>query len=152
MRENEHTQGAVFFSSKSLRDNLAGFNDSLQTDLNKYPALPPTMPWLDAIKPNSPLLSEAVATKSGVSLTWQTPSTAKDGDTASGFVIYRFNDGESINTARVRAIVKISFDAELRSFIDETAEKGKRYTYVLTTLDRIKNESEASNSVTVKAN
>jgi uncharacterized protein (UPF0371 family) len=67
-------------------------------------------------------------------------------------VIYRFNDGESINTSRVRAILKISFDAELRRFIDETAEKGKRYTYVITALDRIKNESEASNSVTVKAN
>jgi len=151
LRENEHAQGAVFFSSKSLRDNLAGFNDSLQTDIYKYPSLPPTMPWLDAVKPNAPQLDEAVATKNGVNLTWQTPSTAKDDDTASGFVIYRFNDGESINTSRVRAILKISFDAELRSFIDETAEKGKRYTYVLTTLDRIKNESEASNNVTVKA-
>jgi fibronectin type 3 domain-containing protein len=39
----------------------------------------------------------------------------------------------------------------LRSFVDETAEKGKLYTYVITSLDRLKNESEASNSVTVKA-
>ena len=130
---------------------MAGFNDSLQTDIYKNPALPPTMPWLDAIKPNAPLLGEAIATKNGVNLTWQTPSTAKDGDTASGFVIYRFNEGESINTSRGRAILKISFDADLRSFIDETAEKGKLYTYVITSLDRIKNESEASNSVTVKA-
>ena len=61
----------------------------------------------------------------------------------------------------IRSIVKvlnqktpksISFDADLRSFTDETAEKGKLYTYVITSLDRLKNESEASNSVTVKAN
>jgi hypothetical protein len=152
LRENKHVQGAVFFSSKSLRDNLAGFNDSLQTDIYRYPTLPPTMPWLDNLNPNAPLLSEALATKNGVNLSWKIPSPAKDGDTASGFVIYRFNEGESTNTARVRAILKISFDAELRSFVDETAEKGKRYTYVITALDRIKNESEASNSVTVKAN
>jgi hypothetical protein len=152
LRENEHTQGAVFFSSKSLRDNLAGFNDSLQTDLYKHPALPPTMPWLDTIKPNAPQLSEAVAGKTGVILTWQTPSPAKDGDTASGFVIYRFKEGETVNTAIVGAIVKISFDANLTSYTDETVEKGKRYTYVITALDRIKNESEASNSSPVKVN
>jgi hypothetical protein len=110
------------------------------------------MSWLDAIKPNTPLLSEALASKNGVNLSWQTPSPAKDGDTASGFVIYRFNDGELINTARVGAILKISFDADLRTFIDETAEKGKKYSYVITALDRIKNESEPSNSVTIKVN
>ena len=87
-----------------------------------------------------------------MNLKWQAPAAAKDGDTASGFVIYRFAEGENMSIGSGSAILKISFDADLRSFIDETASKGKRYTYVLTALDRIKNESEASNSVTVKAN
>jgi hypothetical protein len=38
---------------------------------------------------------------------------------------------------------------ELYHFI---TEKGKKYSYVITALDRIKNESEPSNSVTIKVN
>lgn len=151
LRENPHVQGAVFFSSKSLRDNLAGLNDSLKTDLYRNLALPPSMDWLDAVHPNAPLLTEALASKSGISLKWQVPLAAKDGETASGFVVYRFAEGQPVNINRAANMIKISYDANFASFTDETAESGKRYTYVITALDRVKNESEASNAVEVKA-
>ncbi|UOQ65138.1 hypothetical protein [Hymenobacter volaticus] len=44
-------QGSVFFSSKSLLVNPRHAADSLRLNLFRYPALVPTMPWLDAVPP-----------------------------------------------------------------------------------------------------
>jgi uncharacterized lipoprotein YddW (UPF0748 family) len=147
LRQKANVQGSVFFSSKSLRDNLAGLNDSLKSDFFKHPALPPTMPWLDATAPNHPLLVEVQILQRSVALKWESPPEAKDGETASGYVIYRFNEGERISIENPKNILKISFDASLTTYRDESVERGKRYTYVVTALDRLRNESEASNHV-----
>ena len=53
LRNNVHVEGSVFFSSKSLTDNLSGINDSLQYNLYRYPALPPLMPWLQTSPPHA---------------------------------------------------------------------------------------------------
>src|SRR5699024_3166149 len=55
LRKNPRVQGSVYFSSKSLTNNLAGFQDSLRQDLYRSKPLIPTMIWLDAIPPQSPL-------------------------------------------------------------------------------------------------
>ena len=41
LRQNPRVQGSVFFSSKSLTNNLAGFQDSLRTEFYRTPALQP---------------------------------------------------------------------------------------------------------------
>src|SRR5690606_21645236 len=53
-RQNPHSLGSVFYSSKSITGNVVGLRDSLQHHLYKYKALPPLMPWLDSIAPLSP--------------------------------------------------------------------------------------------------
>lgn len=151
LRENNRVQGSVFFSSKSLRDNLAGLNDSLKTNFFKTPALPPLMPWLDAIPPQHPLLVEVQLFHKAVQLKWESPPQAKDGETASGYVIYRFNEGEKLDVDNPKNILKISFDASLRTYTDQSVIPGARYTYIITALDRLRNESEASNRVVIKA-
>ncbi|WP_460880133.1 glycoside hydrolase family 10 protein [Pontibacter rugosus] len=55
LRENPKVQGSVFFSSKSLTNNLAGFRDSLQHAFYRYPTLQPQMRWLDNVPPTSPV-------------------------------------------------------------------------------------------------
>src|SRR5690606_34165747 len=54
LRQNENVQGSVFFSSKSLTNNLGGFRDSLQYNYYRYKTLPPTMPWKDDLPPLAP--------------------------------------------------------------------------------------------------
>src|SRR5690606_11004889 len=54
LREQPNVQGSIFFSSKSLTDNLAGLQDSLQRNLYHASSLPPTMPWTDSIPPHAP--------------------------------------------------------------------------------------------------
>lgn len=149
IRGNNRVQGSVYFSSKSFTNVARAAGDSLRNDLYKYPALPPQMPWLDDVMPNEPQRLTAEATNDGVHLKWEKPLKASDGETASGYVIYRFNEGEKIGILDARNILKISFE-EYTSFIDTTIEKGKRYNYLVTALDRLKNESEPSGPVGIQ--
>ncbi|WP_316833952.1 glycoside hydrolase family 10 protein [Pedobacter nutrimenti] len=149
LRENNRVQGSVFFSSKSFTTVARAVGDSLKNDLYKYPALPPQMPWLDDVVPNAPQNFKAEAANDGVHLQWTKPFMAEDGETASGYVIYRFDEGEKISVLNPKNILRISFE-DFTSFIDTTVEKGKRYNYLVTALDRLKNESEPSGPVGVE--
>jgi uncharacterized lipoprotein YddW (UPF0748 family) len=149
IRNNNRIQGSVFFSSKSMSTVARAVADSLANNFYKYPALPPQMPWLDETPPNIPQQFTADVLKDGVHLNWVKPTKAADGETASGYVIYRFNEGEKISVLDPKNILKISFEDSV-SFIDTTTEPGKRYTYILTALDRLKNESDPTNPVGVE--
>ena len=150
LRNNKRVQGSVFFSSKSLTNNLAGINDSLRNNFYRSPALQPLMLWLDAVDPNPPLELEAKVLAKSVQLNWKQPLKASDGDIAYGYVIYRFEEAEAIDTGKAKNILKISFDASKTSFIDVSVTHNRTYKYVVTAIDRLKNESANSNAVTVK--
>jgi uncharacterized lipoprotein YddW (UPF0748 family) len=150
MRENNRVQGSVFFSSKSFSNVARATGDSLRLDLYKYPSLPPQMPWLDDVEPNVPLHLRSEAKSDGIHLSWEHPLIAADGETASGYVIYRFEEGEHIAILNPKNILKISF-LNYTNFIDTDVISGKRYTYLVTALDRLKNESEASGPVGLAA-
>ncbi|MEE1884602.1 glycoside hydrolase family 10 protein [Pedobacter flavus] len=144
IRKNENIHGSIYFSSKSFTTVGRKVADSLKNDFYKYPSLPPQMPWLDDIKPNSPKNFNAEVKSDGVHLKWEKPDKATDGETASGYVIYRFEEGEQIDISNARNILKIRFQ-EFTTFLDTEIEKNKRYSYVITALDRLKNESIPSN-------
>lgn len=147
-RNNPRVQGSIYFSSKSLTGNRLGVADSLSSNYYKYPALPPLMLWLDSVAPNRPQNLLAVQTEKNVLLSWQLPLEAKDGDKAYGFVIYRFEDSKPINIDDAAAIRNIYY-GDITSWEDTDTEKGKSYTYLVTALDRSKNESEHSIPVTL---
>jgi uncharacterized lipoprotein YddW (UPF0748 family) len=48
LRENPNVQGSIFYSSKSFNNNPNGWNDSLQDNYYRTPALVPPMEWLAA--------------------------------------------------------------------------------------------------------
>ena len=154
LRNNAHIQGSVFFSSKSVTNNLAGVMDSLQQNFYKSPALPPTMPWIDNIPPNPPQnLVVSVASENEVYfpvLQWLEPLKALDNETAYGYVIYRFDDNTDADTEAPKNIIKILFDPPHNRFIDSTAISNKKYKYLVTALDRLKNESLPSNMAHIK--
>lgn len=147
-RLNSRVQGSVYFSSKSLTSNRMGIADTLSSNYYKYPALPPVMLWLDSIAPNPPQNLLAIQTENNVLLSWKMPLEAKDGDKAYGFVVYRFDEGKPINIDDAAAIKNIYY-GDITSWEDTSIEKGKTYTYIVTALDRLKNESERSIPVTL---
>ena len=149
LRKNENVQGSVFFSSKSVTNNLAGVQDSLRNNFYRYPALQPAMSWLDAVNPNAPSALIVKSVAKGVALSWKEPLVASDGDKAYGYVIYRFNRGEKIAIEQAQHILKISFSSAETSYIDNTVSANHNYTYVVTALDRLKNESQHSNAASI---
>jgi hypothetical protein len=52
----------VFYNSSTFAKNPNGWNDSLQNNYYKYPALVPPMPWLDDIAPDAPSIQKKGAT------------------------------------------------------------------------------------------
>lgn len=144
LRDQPSAHGSVFYSSKSIANNLVGLRDSMQYDLYKYKSLPPTMHWLDSIAPEAPenVRVEYLSNSSSVLIKWDPPKVAKDGDKAFGYVIYRFGPGEEVDIQNAQNILHISYNANETSYTDNLARKEGRFVYVVTALDRLKNESE----------
>lgn len=148
LRNNPRVEGSVIFSSNSLTNNYNGFADSLSANFYKYPALPPLMPWLDTIPPNAPQNLVAKPFGKSVLLTWQPPAPSRDGEPVYGYVIYRFEGTEPINLDDPSHIYHIQYDNGL-SYQDTDVQNGHSYLYVITAIDRLKNESDRTPTIGV---
>ncbi|MEM7037850.1 MAG: family 10 glycosylhydrolase, partial [Bacteroidota bacterium] len=138
-REANGVLGNIWFRASSLLANPNGFSDMLAEGVYRYPALVPAMPWLDSIPPNHPDSLEVTALGEGVLLKWQRPQPALDNELPAYYVIYRFDENEVYDMDDPRNIVAIRRQL---SYIDDTVLPGKEYTYVITSVDRLHNESE----------
>jgi len=148
LRKNPRAQGSVYFSSKSLTDNRLGFTDSLKNNYYRHPALPPVMLWLDSVPPNVPRNLSVKKEVNNVRLTWETPLPATDKEPVYGYVIYRFEGTEKVDLIDPKNILHIQYSTD-PFYVDTTAERGKTYSYIVTAIDRLKNESERSPAVAV---
>jgi len=151
LRQNPRVQGSVYFNSTSITDNLLGFTDSLRQNYYRNPALPPVMLWLDSIPPNVPQNFTAKAENHTAMLRWTAPVPAKDRETAYGYVIYRFEGTEKVDIGNPKNILHIQYNTE-GSYRDVTVQRGKTYSYVITAIDRLKNESERTPALAVPIN
>jgi uncharacterized lipoprotein YddW (UPF0748 family) len=140
-------QGSVFFSSKSLIVNPRHAADSLRLNLFRYPALVPTMPWLDAVPPRPAQNLVVTTSPKANTLTWQPAPLAPDGDLAAYYVLYRFAANETPSPDDPRHILTV-----LRpkpgtglAYVDTAARPGLGYAYYLTAVDRLHNESRPVN-------
>ncbi|PKK36233.1 glycoside hydrolase [Siphonobacter sp. SORGH_AS_0500] len=138
-RTHPEIQGSIYFSSRSLINNYQGFQDTLRQDLYRLPALVPTMPWKDKTPPLPPQEFEVRKQDNQVIMNWQLPPAAVDGERPRQFVVYRFRDNEPIalnNASKILAIL----NASRLSYTDTPPNPGN-YRYVVTSLDRLQNES-----------
>ncbi|HTH81348.1 MAG TPA: family 10 glycosylhydrolase [Mucilaginibacter sp.] len=150
LRNNPRVQGSVFFSSVSLLHNPLGFADSLRQTYYRHPALPPVMLWLDSVAPEPPRAFVASRLPNfTVQLKWQIPLPAKDKEPVYGYVIYRFEGTEKIDIdSSSKNILHIQYNTDT-AYIDTTAQRGKTYLYIITAIDRLKNESDRSPTIAV---
>lgn len=148
-RKNTRVQGSVFFSSKSITNNPLGFQDSLRYKIFNRKALPPTMLWLDDVPPNLPLNVMAAVQENRVEINWETPKQATDKEPVYGYVIYRFGEGEKLNLDDNSHILDIRYSTDTH-YSDLSVEKGKTYRYIITAIDRMKNESLGSKDAVVR--
>ena len=142
LRQNPNVQGSIYFSSKSFDKNPNGWNDSLQNNYYKYPALVPPMDWISKEKPAAPVLSRV--TKKGDEISFSVKPLYTGKVPVKYFVIYRFPAGRSIASlinqpsSIFSIVVKPSgFDQALQQ-----REEGKAYQYYITTVGTNNFESE----------
>ena len=137
-RVTESCLGSVYFRYRSgIVNNPKGFLDSLRNDLYSQPALTPLMPWKDIAPPNPPLNVTHVFDGNNV-VSWDRPVAAADGDTTAGYVLYG-SASLPIDTDNSANIVTILAGTDT-VYVDEITAS---YRYVLTSLDKLNNESAA---------
>ncbi len=152
-RSTAGAKGSVFFrAGNGLIDNPKGLADSLRTNLYSTIALIPAMPWKDSIPPNTPqnLRFERLAGSTNAALQWDHPSTAVDGDTASRYVVYRFDHGSVVPADLDNAGNIVAVEPGPSSVPTSVATGGSVY-FAVTALDRGQNESTVSNVIQITA-
>jgi uncharacterized lipoprotein YddW (UPF0748 family) len=147
-RINSRALGFVAFSSKSVTGNLKGVQDSLRANQFKYPALMPTMPWLDSTAPLAPTNLASTVSNNTVQLQWQKPGAASDNNGAKYFAVYRAQSPDTININNVKQIIKITANDTTR-YVDNAVVNGASYTYLVTAFDKLNNESDATAKISL---
>ncbi|GGK89465.1 glycoside hydrolase family 10 protein [Rufibacter glacialis] len=147
-RQTPNVHGSVYFSSKSVMANPNRIQDSLRQHYYANPALLPTMPWLDSIAPLTPTDLKVENSTQGVALRWTAPAAAADGNKARYYVVYRVLHGQKVNLENPAHILAIHHGGT--TYTDSSAEAGQRYTYAVTAVDRLHNESGLSRPVAGK--
>ena len=71
-------------------------------------------------------------------MSWRAPKYNSSNDSAAYYVVYRFENDEAISTNFSSKIISIQKNNE---FVDTTAISNKNYRYVVTSVDRLHNES-----------
>ena len=132
--------GTVLWYAKAVADDLGKYGTMLRKAYWKYPALQPRMPFIDDKAPAKPRKVKPVWTPDGYILFWTAPKGKKWNDVATKYVVYRFANGEPITTEDPSHIVAITSDTMFKlPYVDGST----RYTYIVTALDRMSNESKA---------
>lgn len=141
----KNVQGTVLWYAKAAVDNVGNYGTTLRQHYWRYPALQPTMPFIDNEAPGKVRKMKPIWTPDGYMLFWFEPKAKKVSDPikeemnlAKKYVVYRFNPGEKINTNDPSKIVAITDN----TYYKLPYENGKKkYVYVVTALDRMQNES-----------
>lgn len=136
-----NVKGTVLWYAKAAVDNVGNYGTMLRTTYWKYPALQPRMPFIDDKAPKKPRKVDDVWTSDGLMLFWTSPKGEGWKDEAVRYVVYKFAKGEKTNLDSEKNIVGITTD----TFIKLPYNNGKtQYTYVVTALDRMSNESKGA--------
>ena len=134
-------QGTVLWYAKAAVDNIGNYATNLRQQYWRYPALQPQMPFLDKKAPKKPRSVRPVWTNDGYILFWTAPKASTWADEATRYVVYRFAPGETVNTDDPSHIIAITPDTWLKlPYVNGT----QKYTYVVTSLDRLQNESKGA--------
>jgi uncharacterized lipoprotein YddW (UPF0748 family) len=139
--------GSVFFRANyGVANNPKGFRDSLINNFYKCPVLIPTMPWKDNVPPLAPPSISVTGKLDSVVVKWSLPAKASDGDTAKYFVVYRTTaDTVNINDPRLIRLVTLKPET---TFVDAGLLANVKYRYLVTSVDKLHNESATTATAT----
>lgn len=137
--QRQYAQGSCQWYAKAVCDNPGAYRDQLEHNYHRYPALQPLMPFIYKSQPRRPRRVKVVYTSDGPVLFWSAPFAKSEKTEAVSYVVYRFEKGEDINLDDASKIVKVTREKNMPLKYDGGK---KSYTYVVTSLDHLQNESK----------
>lgn len=133
--------GSCQWPASAVVENAGNYRDALIQEYHKYPSLVPVFDFMDDKAPAKARKVKAVWTEDGYMLFWTAPKAKTEMDRAVQYVIYRFAKGEKVDIEDPSHIVTITRE----NFYKLPYDGGKtKYTYVVTALDRLHNESKSA--------
>ncbi len=137
--------GGIHFRNAFLNANALNHRDSLRLRFQTMPALQPTMAWRDAEAPDAPTGLTAVKYgNDSVVLNWSKPAaTANEMQRARQFVVYR-STSPVLNLEDQSNIQVITVN-DTTAYRDTKITNNTTYYYAVSSIDRMHNESVASN-------
>ncbi|HEX5596785.1 MAG TPA: family 10 glycosylhydrolase [Micromonosporaceae bacterium] len=150
-RSYPEVQGNIHFSAVQVRANRLDATNIYAREHYSRPALVPAMPHLPSDPLMFPVVTGSTRDADGVLLRWQqTVDGTEQFAAATSYAIYRFDGAPNFpgqcgfaDAGNLVATVRAT-DEPSQMYLDSTAEPGKAYTYYVTALDRLSNESPAS--------
>ncbi|MBR5594308.1 MAG: family 10 glycosylhydrolase [Bacteroidaceae bacterium] len=139
-REQGNVQGACFWDAASAANNVDGYRDYLETGLFGYPALMPRYEFIDDKAPEKVDGVRLIEEDGEKVLVWLLNRKA-DKDKMNApyrYVVYCFGKGEKVKLDKVENIVAITS----KPFYKLPEGLDGKYTFVVTVLDRMQNESK----------
>ena len=133
--------GSCQWYGAAFAENKGNYAEAIRQLYFSKPALPPAMPFIYSKAPGKVKKLKSVWTEDGYILFWTEPKAKSIMDEAQRYVIYRFAAGEPQNTEDASHIIDITTNTFYKLPYDKGTD---RYTYVVTSLNRIGNESKTA--------
>lgn len=138
-RSYQSVGGSCQWPATSLVFNEGRYKEALANYYHKEIALAPVFKFMDSTPPKKVRKVKKIWTADGYILFWSEPKAKKELDRAARYVIYRFERGEKVNLEDPSHIVALTGE----NFYKMPYDQGKKkYTYIITALDRLQNESK----------
>ncbi len=144
LREYPQVQGSIYFSSKTFNRNPNGWNDSLQNNYYKYPAIIPPMPWIDDSKPPFPFYSniEVVNSQDPKDIYLHFSPNKSFSSLIKQYAFYLSKDGKKTDT--IYKILPAAKDLYLTISSEKIPADRNNFYLSITAISKTNNESEQS--------
>ena len=145
IRQIPQLGGSAFYSSVHFKRDLFGFDQTLRDKLYKFPALVPTMPWIDNKTPEAPTHFK----KRGHKLKWKSVEPENEMDKAVNYLVYLNPVGKQFDVRNPENIFTITKHKSI-VFKPNSRKLQRKYEIRISAVDRLHNESEISKVKVIK--
>lgn len=138
-RSYESIGGSCQWPASAVAENAGGYATALTKEYHQWLALQPEFPFIDDKAPKKVKKLDVIWTDEGPVLCWTAPKYQDEMNRPAKYVVYRFAKGEKLDLSNATKIVALTQGTFLPLVYQGGEEK---YTYVVTALDRLHNESK----------
>ena len=131
--------GSCQWPASAVAENAGGYATALAEEFHQWLALQPRYPFIDKKAPKKVKKLDVIWTDEGPVLCWTAPRSKNEMNRPVKYVVYRFAKGEKVDLDDATRIVGFTQS----TFFPLTYQDGHtKYSYVVTALDRLHNESK----------